>query len=182
MHTIPDLGIPEVKPAIELYRGELRQKMSPRFTHARLQGRLNALLDAWAEGRGRVGSEWRFYFIERDGKPNSSLVSDIAFLSYDRLPYEATDEAERPMIAPDIAIEIRSPDDRDADVAEKIELYRAYRTPWVIVVDPRSQSIDVYDLARDLPQHFSGNDVAPIVLDFRIDLQALFAPPAPPKG
>ena len=109
MRTIPDLGIPEVKPAIELYAGVLRQKVSPQFTHARLQMRCAVLLGAWAHRRGRVGTEWRFYFVGRAGEP-SSLVPDVAYVSFARLPYDADAQAERPTIAPDIAIEILSPD------------------------------------------------------------------------
>lgn len=181
MYTIPELGIPEVKPAIELYRGTLRQKMSPRFTHADLQTKFAIALRSWAEGRGRVGTEWRFYFIERDGEPNSSLVPDLAYLSYDRVPYDAIEEAERPNVAPDIAIEIRSPDDRPVHVEEKTALYRAYETPWVVVVEPRTQSIDVYELHRERPQHYQAEDIARIADGFEIDLRALFAPPAPPS-
>ena len=68
--TIADLEIPDVKPAIELYRGQRRQKVSPQFTHAMLQGRLGTIVGAWANGRGRVGTAWRFYFLE-DGVARS---------------------------------------------------------------------------------------------------------------
>jgi Uma2 family endonuclease len=179
--TIADLDIPEVKPALELYRGVRRQKVSPQFTHAELVARLLGLLRLWARGRGRAGSEWRFYFLERDRARSSSLVPDVSYVSFARLPYEALGEAEQPTIAPDLAIEILSPDDRRKHVAEKVELYRTYGTPIVVVVDPRAHTAAVYRLGVDRPEMYSGSDRVPVIDDFAIDLSELFAPLDPPR-
>jgi len=175
MQTIPDLEIPEVKPAFELYRGTLRQKVSPRWTHARLQFALATILNAWAGNRGRVGTEWRFYFIERAGAPSSSLVPDVAYLSYERLAKHPQEAAERPTIAPDIAIEIVSPDDRTVDVTEKVEMYLAYGTLFVIVVDPQTASVAIYEPKREVRITSQDGSIA-VVDDLRIDLEALFSP------
>jgi len=175
MQTIPDLAIPEVKPALELYRGTLRQKVSPQYTHARLQSKVTAILDAWGAERGRVGTEWRFYFIERDGAPSSSLVPDVAYLSYDRLPKHPALAAEQPTIAPDIAVEIISPDDRPRDVAEKIALYLAYGTAHVVVVDPQTRSIVIHKRSAE-PRSVSGNGAIAVVDDLQLDLDQLFPP------
>lgn len=45
MQDAPDLGIPEVKPAVESIRGQWYRKVSPRRRHALLQGRLWSLLN-----------------------------------------------------------------------------------------------------------------------------------------
>jgi Uma2 family endonuclease len=177
MRTIPDLAIPEVKPALELYRGVLRQKMSPRWTHSRLQSALAIVLTAWASERGRVGTEWRFYFIEQDGAASSSLVPDVAYLSFARMPKHPREAAEQPTIAPDIAIEILSPDDRARDVNEKVALYLAYGTAHVVVVDPQTASIAIYEPGRE-PRLMAGSGSFTVVDDLRIDLDALFSPDA----
>jgi len=174
MQTITDLAIPEVKPALELYRGKLRQKVSPRYTHARLQSALTAILGAWAKERGRVGTEWRFYFIEREGAPSSSLVPDVAYLSFERLPKQPREAAEQPTIAPDIAVEILSPDDRSRDVQEKIALYLAYGTLQVVVVDPQAESVTIYQPDRE-PQAFSEKITVPIADGLSLDLSSLFS-------
>jgi len=173
MQTIPELAIPDVKPAFELYRGTLRQKVSLRYTHARLQAALSTLLGAWAKNRGRVGTEWRFYFIERDGAPSSSLVPDVAYLSFDRLPKHPREAAEQPTIAPDIAVEILSPDDRPRDVAEKIALYLAYGTLRVVVIDPQTASLTIHEPNRE-PRVSTGTGSVTVADDLRIDLDALF--------
>ena len=63
MQEAPDLGIPEVKPAIESIRGRWEQKTEPRRRHAILQVRLAMTVSQWAGDRGDVGTEWRFYFL-----------------------------------------------------------------------------------------------------------------------
>jgi len=180
--TIADLAIPEVKPAIELYRGKRRQKVSPQFTHGLLQLRLAMMLGEWSTGRGRVGIEWRFYFLEAGVARSSSLVPDVAYVSFERVPYEAQSDAEQPLGAPDVAIEILSPDDRPAHVREKIDLYRAYGTPCVVIVDPKRKALDVYDRGADEPRTVEFPASIAVLDDLTIDLAALFAPLDPPRA
>src|SRR5579862_4096759 len=113
MQEAPDLGIPEVKPAIESIRGHWTRKMSPQRRHAIQQSRLCELLTRWAGERGEVGSEWRFYFLPEDDRP-SSLVPDVAYVSFERMPLKYGELREQPTIAPDIAVEILSPYERRA--------------------------------------------------------------------
>ncbi|HYL27458.1 MAG TPA: Uma2 family endonuclease [Candidatus Nitrosotalea sp.] len=124
LQEAPELGIPEVKPAIEMLRGRWEQKTSPRRRHAILQSRFSATLTGWAGDRGEVGSEWRCYILPPKEKP-SSLVPDVAYFSFERMPPEAGELRERPTIAPDISVEVLSPDDRRRLLDEKIGIYLA---------------------------------------------------------
>ena len=45
---------------------------------------------------------------------------------------------------PFLAIEILSPDDRHADLMEKIEDYRSFGIPWIWVIDPESGRGEIY--------------------------------------
>jgi len=85
MQIAPELGIPEIKPAIESIGGRWMQKVSPQSRHSVLQARLGALLGTWAGRRGQVGTERRCYFLPQ-GERWSSLVPDVAYFSYERLP------------------------------------------------------------------------------------------------
>src|SRR5271154_1871234 len=96
--------IPEVKPAIESIRGRWERKMSPRRRHAILQRKIGALLADWAGDRGEVGSEWRVYLSPLGEEP-SSLVPDVAYFSFERLPPELREARGKPEIAPDTARE-----------------------------------------------------------------------------
>ena len=54
-------------------------------------------------------------------------------------------EGERPPFAPDLAVEIRSPDDRDRNVARKIEIYLAFGGRLVLDVHPKRKTIVAHD-------------------------------------
>jgi Uma2 family endonuclease len=173
MRVAPDLGIPETKPAIESIHGRWVHKVSPKRKHALLQIRLGALLLAWAGDRGEVGSEWRFYLLPRGDAP-SSLVPDVAYVSFERLPPELGELREKPTIAPDIAVEVLSPDDRMNVFSEKIALYLTFGSRLVIVVDPHDRAVVLYE--RDGIRQFSADDVAisETYPDLRIELRSLF--------
>jgi Uma2 family endonuclease len=146
MANIGDISVPITKPATEWVNGRARQKVSPQERHARAQTRIAAALAAWADkaGAGRVGTEWEFR-LTPPGEITRPLVPDIAYLSYDRLGYEEDEAAQIPRLAPDVVIEILSPDDRMADVEEKIRVYRASGTLLVVLVDTERQTFTTYD-------------------------------------
>ena len=68
-------------------------------------------------------------------------------------------EGERPPFAPDLPVEIRSPDDRDRNVARKVEIYLAYGSRLVLDVHPKRKTIVAHG---ELP-------------GFRFDVTAFFA-------
>jgi Uma2 family endonuclease len=127
----------------------------------------------WAKGRGKVGTEWRFYLLPPDEKP-SSLVPDIAYVSSARIA--SVDEAtfQKTPFAPDIAVEILSPVDRAALLEAKISLYLGNGGSLVIVVDPKRQTIRMID--KDTDRTFSDGDVArsEVIDDFSIVVKQLF--------
>lgn len=170
----PELGIPEVKPAIEMVRGRWEQKMSPRRRHAILQGRFCAIVTQWAGNRGEVGTEWRCYILPPAEKP-SSLVPDVAYFSFERMPVEYGELREKPTIAPDIAVEILSPDDRRSLLDEKISIYLANGCRLVMVADPATRIVEMREPGAS--QSFREPAIAGcgVYPDLRIDLTTLFA-------
>jgi Uma2 family endonuclease len=104
------------------------------------------------------------------------LVPDVAFLAYDTLAADAPDEqVEVPLGAPTVAIEILSPDDRPADVADKTATYLAAGSAAVLVVDPREQIVVVHD-ATGTRTYERGDVLALEALPgLAVDLEALFA-------
>jgi Uma2 family endonuclease len=166
--------IPEVKPAIESIAGRWEQKVSPRRRHAMLQLRLGTLLVNWAGSRGEVGSEWRFSIAPEGAEP-SSLVPDLAYVSFERLPLELGEAREEPEIAPDIAVEILSPGGDLARLEEKIAIYRSNGARLVLVVDPALRSIDVRE--ADSTQHYRCPEPLTVASypDLQIDTERLFA-------
>ncbi|HVA28159.1 MAG TPA: Uma2 family endonuclease [Candidatus Baltobacteraceae bacterium] len=169
----PDFGIPEVKPAIESISGLWVRKMNPKRRHAILQYRLCHILTEALGDLGEVGSEWRWAILPRGEKP-SSLVPDVTFVSFERLPLDLGEIREAAAIAPDIAIEILSPGDNRKFLRRKIDIYLSNGSHAVIVVDPAGRRIIVYQSTG--AQLFDGGEIATIdrYPQLRIDLTKLF--------
>jgi len=137
---------PSDLPELELLRGIEVSKVSPRRRHALLQLALAVQLRAWAQSRGEVGTEWRFTLVASEPQ-RTSLVADVAFVSHDRMAMLGDEAAEEPPWAPDIAVEIRSPDDRGRNVQAKIDLYLAHGAQLVLDVDPGRRCVVAHDIA-----------------------------------
>ncbi|HEY7993968.1 MAG TPA: Uma2 family endonuclease [Candidatus Eremiobacteraceae bacterium] len=140
--VLPD----DVKPALEWVNNRILQKMSPARKHALAQGRSYAALDAWARerGAGTVGTEWRFQ-VAPPGEIGRSLVPDVGFLSYSRMPFDEQELTDAPAIAPDAVVEVLSLGDREADVEEKLRVYLAAGTNVVFSVDTSARTVEVRD-------------------------------------
>ena len=118
--------------------------------------------------------ERRFYLLG-EARP-SSLVPDVAFVSYARLPRSLPSDArERPPTAPDIAVEIRSPGDHANTLEAKIELYLAHGSAAVIVVDPEPRSVEVFYPGGTREGAASGAIAVRGFDGLTIDVAALFA-------
>lgn len=175
--SIHEIVLPETKPETEWVRGRALQKVSPVYKHALLQRRLAGALGSWAEdgAHGRVGTEWRFR-VAPPGEVVRPLVPDVAYLSYEALSETATeDEVAVPRLAPTVAVEVLSPDDRSADVEHKIATYLAAGSAAVIVVDPELNSVTIRH-AGDARLLAPGDTLTHAALPgFALDVQMLFA-------
>ncbi|MGA8533438.1 MAG: Uma2 family endonuclease [Candidatus Tumulicola sp.] len=145
--SLHEIVLPETRPETEWIGGRPVQKVSPQRTHSRLQGAMTMRLDSWARGRGEAGPEWRFR-VAPPGEMRRPLVPDVAYVSNERLRALSDEEIEIPPIAPDVVVEILSPDDRRADVDEKIAVYLRSGSQLVIVVDPMRRVVELHDPER----------------------------------
>jgi Uma2 family endonuclease len=170
----------QTKPASEWICGRVVRKVSPRERHSRAQTRIAIALTNWADafGTGRVGTEWEFR-IAPAGEVRRTLVPDVAYLSYDRIPYEDDDAADMPEIAPNIAIEILSPRDRRAYIEEKIRVYLACGTEAVMLVDPQKETVEIHDAAAIQTLYASQMLTHPALPHFSIPVAQIFAKPKP---
>ena len=145
MHEIilPD----DVKPALEWVNNRILQKVSPERKHGLAQGRFWSALDAWARagGTGTAATEWRFQ-VQPTGEIRRSLVPDVGYLSYVRMPLDEQERTGAPAVAPDAVVEVLSPDDRTTDIEEKIRVYRSAGTAVVFLVDTEKRTVAVRDV------------------------------------
>jgi|ERR1022692_1756750 Uma2 family endonuclease len=177
---LPEITVPVATPAYEWVNGRALQKPYGETKHALAQARFGAALGEWAceHGAGMAGIGWGFK-VQPPHEERRPLVPDVAFLSYARLPYDEMLKTDVPRLAPDVVVEILSPDDRRPDVNEKVRVYLAAGTAVLFLVDPETRSVEVYD--RHGQTHVSEDAV--LIHDalpgFRLAVHQLFSLPTP---
>lgn len=175
--AVHEIVLPETKPETEWLRGRPVRKVSPKRRHALLQGAVYQVLRAWARGKGEVGPEWRFR-LTPPGEYTRPLVPDVAYVSYERLRGLSGRDLETPPFAPDIVVEILSPDDRAADVQHKREIYLATGAGLLLIVDPDARSIEALEDGAQVTltsgayesRRFAGLRIAPAELFAELDI------------
>ena len=179
------------RPYTEVFDGRCERKpVSPVFWHGQIQGRVGVTLSAWAKGRGRAGSEVRFFFLHSEDAPPSSLLPDQAYVSYERLPIDAPEPVvNKPRVAPALAIEIRSSNERRARINRKVELYLRYGTAVVLVIEPLKNRWEIHRPTRAVEAgELRGSILVPpfegLIFDWDAILEGVVVPrrSAPKRG
>ena len=132
------LAMPEDDCRYELVRGELITLPIEGGLHGSVASRFNRRLGAFAEARDLGETFTRTGFILASD-PDTVRGPDVSFVSNARLSGDTSDGYFT--IAPDIAIEVVSPNDTYTEVAEKVAEYLAAGTRLVVVVDPINRAI-----------------------------------------
>ena len=175
-----EIILPDAKPALEWVNNRVLQKVTPKRKHSLAQAEFVAALITWAHqrGNGMAGTEWHFQ-VRPPGEIGRTLVPDVAFLSYDRMPIEEQEATEIPRIAPDVVVEVRSPDDRQVDIDEKVRVYLAAGTTAIFLVDPETRTVIIRD-ARGT-QTLGEDDILghAALPGFSLRVRALFDLPRP---
>ncbi len=138
----PDLG------RCELVRGELIMMSPSGFEHGRVVTRVSTPLDCFVSSQGLgvvLGAETGFC-IGRD--PDTVRAPDVAFVRAERVP-RAPSKGFFPG-APDLAVEVLSPDDRAGEVLAKVQDWLGAGCRRVWVVDPRTHTVTVYRSVADI--------------------------------
>src|SRR4029077_14386079 len=143
-----EISLPDAKPALEWVNDRVLQKVTPRRRHALAQARFAAALDAWCLRRssGMAGTEWHF-LVQPPGEISRTLVPDVAYLSYTRLSKRDMEATDIPRVAPDVVVEVRSPEDLQRDIDEKTRVYLSAGTSVVFLVDPLEKTVAAFEAA-----------------------------------
>jgi Uma2 family endonuclease len=140
---MPDLG------RCELVRGELMMMSPAGSTHGLIVGNLTLLLGNFVKSNklGRIMGAETGFIIRRD--PDSVLAPDVAFISASRFPSILPQGFFNG--APDLAVEVLSPDERVIKIQEKTRSWLKAGCRAVWIVDPKTKIITI---------HKNDNDVA----------------------
>jgi Uma2 family endonuclease len=74
-------------------------------------------------------------------------IPDVAYVSYDRLPGRAVPTVPIPNLSPDLAVEILSESNTEAEIGQKLREYFDSGTRLAWIIDPRTRKAAVYHKA-----------------------------------
>jgi Uma2 family endonuclease len=160
----------------ELIDGELKTMAPNGREHGRVAMRFGARLNGFVE-QHELGEVWAAetgFVLAR--APDVVRAPDVAFVRRERLGAGGAETGYFPG-APDLAVEVVSPNDRAGDIEAKVATWLEHGTRLVIVVYPRTRSARVHrpgELPRELSEADSieGGDVVP---GWVLPLRELFA-------
>ena len=90
-------------------------------------------------------------------------------------------DLEVPRLSPDVVVEILSPDDRRADVDDKIATYLAARSTLVVVIDPDAKTVELHDETSTTLLGVGETLTHAALPGFELSVSALFETIAPPR-
>jgi Uma2 family endonuclease len=171
------LARPDTEPASEYVCGEVYQKPMPDKDHADLQFLFALLIRQFLATAplGVVGLEWRCIF----GPPGHerAFIPDVAFATHERHAVPGRNARKFLWTAPDLAIEVLSPDQPADEFADKLQFYLLHGVRLVWVVNPETRTIRVYRPGEDAQLLQSGDilDGGEVLSGFSISVDDIFA-------
>ena len=122
----------------ELARGVLVQKMPTGDLHRVTVSRIDAALSIWSDENdyGSVGAGEPGYRLDRD--PDTVRAPDVVWIAPGRIPEGIQGFPE---LAPDLAVEVKSPGNSNPEMAAKAAMWLSYGSREVWVADPETTTI-----------------------------------------
>ena len=166
------LALPETKPYSEYARGEVLQKPMPHKPHGAIQGCVFMVLYQFlAHGQtGQVFTELRCIF----GPPGKerALIPDAVYIAH-----EHETEGLHHRAAPDLVVEILSPDESTTRLVNKLLYYLNHGVRLVWVIDPDERTTLVLRPGEDGLILAPGDilDGADVLPGFTLPVDGIFA-------
>jgi Uma2 family endonuclease len=172
------LALPEEKPYLEWDNGVVSQKCLGDADHSSLLTELCLGLGHFAESR-RVGIAFPYLQMVTEC---SALTPDISYHRREHLRLRDRRHFDLTQCAPDIAVEIGSPEESIGLLTRKCLRYIEQGTTIALVVDREDQSILVFRAERPVLVLRSNDliDLDEILPGFDMTVDGLFAAAAPP--
>ena len=158
----------------ELVRGDLVKMAPPGLRHGRFGGHFVHSLWSHVEANdlGAVYNETGFLLAS---DPDTVRAPDASFISRQRLDEVGETDGYWPG-APDLVVEVISPNDRYTDVEAKVSEWLDAGTRMVIVVNPRRRSVRVHRSPTDVDDLVEGDaiDGGDVVPGWSMPVSGLF--------
>lgn len=161
----------------ELVKGQLIDMAPAGALHGGIASELNLQIRNFVKEHqlGYVGAAETGFVLFRDPDEGDTVrAPDVSFVRTERLPKQIPDGYFE--LAPDLAVEVVSPNDRAGDIDEKVEDYLRAGIPLIWFVYPKSRSVHVYTQTTVERLHgdelLDGQDVLP---GFQLKIADIFA-------
>jgi Uma2 family endonuclease len=127
----------------ELIDGELIEMAPTGMSHGGIEATVGALLWNYVQQHrlGRVLTGEVGFYLRND--PYTVRAADVAFIRSEKLPQSGLPEGFS-TIVPDLVVEIVSPNDRGAEIAQKVAEWLTFGVETVWVVYPNERSVHVH--------------------------------------
>jgi Uma2 family endonuclease len=159
----------------ELIAGEVRMMSPAGWKHGYIVQRLTLLIAGHVEkhGLGMVFGAETGFLLARN--PDTVRAPDVAFIARENLPAAEPTEAYWPG-APDLAVEVLSPDDRRREVLEKTRRWFDAGTKRVWIVSPENRTLTAYRSLTDSTEYRMGDefDGSDVIAGFRCQIADIF--------
>ncbi len=171
LYRLPDDGL-----HWELVHGRLVSEPSPGARHGRIAARVTGLLLAYADKHrtGVVLTCDSGFILHRS--PDTVRAPDVAWINRKRY-LGLDDEALLVPGAPELAVEVLSPSNREAAVHAKVADYLAAGTTVVWVIDAEARQVRTYRSLLE-PQSLVGRDLLAaegLLPGFGVSVEDIFA-------
>ena len=143
---------------VELVSGKLRQLPFGGFEHGHVTGSFSRMLSEFVHKNqlGEFPPAGTGFLLECD--PDTVRAPDAAFISDAKLATLSKSFSSFAPIAPDLVVEVVSPSDTFQDVEEKARFWLEHGSLMVLVIDPGTKTLRVYE-DRDSIKVLSMGDV-----------------------
>jgi Uma2 family endonuclease len=149
----------------ELVRGEVVTMSLPGGEHGEIAGEIFWRITNHVKSSklGKTYAAETGFIIDRD--PDTVRGPDVGFVRADRLA-EIVNRKKYIPFAPDLAVEVLSPNDRPGEVDEKVQEWLAAGTSLVWTVDPSARTVTVHrpgveSITLPEDQDLDGGDILP---------------------
>lgn len=137
----------EIEGRTELVRGRIVVMPPPHTAHGYWCIQFATILKAFVKTHdlGRVvGNDGG---VQTEHDPDTVRGADVAYYSYDRVPRGPLPQGYWP--APELAVEVRSTDDRWKTLVKKASEYLESGVLNVVIIEPKKQTVHVYSPDRE---------------------------------
>lgn len=138
------LQLSTVNRRFELVRGVYIEMAPASVYHGVLANNISFLITQHVKKNrlGEVTAAETGFLLSRD--PDTVRAADVGFISAARIPAAGVPQTGYWHLAPDLAVEVVSPNDDPDDIQEKLEEYLNAGTKMVWVIYPKRKSVAVY--------------------------------------